>query len=538
MVTVPSPQCVGREFVRQYYTLLNQEPVQIHRFYTKQSWFLHGRAENGLNEPPVVGQEAIYNKIKELNFNDCHTKIRQVDSHSTVGGGVVVQVSGELSNHGQPMRRFMQTFVLAPGEGPRKYYVHNDIFRYQDEVFSEETSDEPADGTVDSEGEEDVPQPGQVSNNVNSYSQPNQEQEVPQDKANDNLHYTDQGQTNGPGGLLNQDPLLNDNVGDEESSELQEVVIDKQPQIPHLEPVKETPGIQPLEEKEPLSADGHLNDAPYDEEPEEAEEEEEELEGPGSETEVPLEDISGEPAESVPEKPKTWAALAASRTPPAQSSSATSTNSRPARQAQQPLPQPVLQPPPRPQPAPARSSKDARGGMNTRDARLTARNAPDNHQVFIGNLPAGVKDEEVRNVFSKYGTILEIRLNPKNFGFVIFNSSEPVEQILINRPIKIGSHEINIEEKKPSGSVGRGGGGGGGGGANRPRGSSGGGARGNSRGGASGGGGQAGRGGSGGSRANNRGGFGTGGGAASAGSGSSGRAGGRRDSGGRGGKYK
>ena len=26
------------------------------------------------------------------------------------------QVSGELSNHGQPMRRFMQTFVLAPGE--------------------------------------------------------------------------------------------------------------------------------------------------------------------------------------------------------------------------------------------------------------------------------------------------------------------------------------------------------------------------------------------------------------------------------------
>lgn len=38
---------------------------------------------------------------------------------------------------------------------------------------------------------------------------------------------------------------------------------------------------------------------------------------------------------AVPEKPKTWAALAASRTPPAQSSSATSTNSRPARQAQQ-----------------------------------------------------------------------------------------------------------------------------------------------------------------------------------------------------------
>jgi hypothetical protein len=39
-------------------------------------------------------------------------------------------VSGELSNNGEPMRRFMQTFVLAP-QSPKKYYVHNDIFRYQ-----------------------------------------------------------------------------------------------------------------------------------------------------------------------------------------------------------------------------------------------------------------------------------------------------------------------------------------------------------------------------------------------------------------------
>ena len=28
----PSPQCVGREFVRQYYTLLNQAPLHLHRF--------------------------------------------------------------------------------------------------------------------------------------------------------------------------------------------------------------------------------------------------------------------------------------------------------------------------------------------------------------------------------------------------------------------------------------------------------------------------------------------------------------------------
>lgn len=69
-----------------------------------------------------------------LNFRDCHTKIRQVDSLETTNRSVVVQVIGELSNNGEPMRRFFQTFILAP-RTPTHYYVRNDIFRYQDEVF-------------------------------------------------------------------------------------------------------------------------------------------------------------------------------------------------------------------------------------------------------------------------------------------------------------------------------------------------------------------------------------------------------------------
>lgn len=53
---------------------------------------------------------------------------------------ICIQVTGELSNNGQPMRRFMQTFVLVP-QSPKKYYVHNDIFRYQDEVFHDTDTD-------------------------------------------------------------------------------------------------------------------------------------------------------------------------------------------------------------------------------------------------------------------------------------------------------------------------------------------------------------------------------------------------------------
>lgn len=130
VMAYPSPQQVGREFVRQYYTVLHEAPEYLHRFYSSSSTFVHGGVDRpGHNvEEPVIGQFEIDKKIRSLAFKDCHTKIRQVDAQATVGSAVVVQVTGELSNNGEPMRRFMQTFVLAP-QNPKKFYVHNDIFR-------------------------------------------------------------------------------------------------------------------------------------------------------------------------------------------------------------------------------------------------------------------------------------------------------------------------------------------------------------------------------------------------------------------------
>lgn len=100
------------------------------RFYNNQSSFVHGGLDPNRETTPMIGQKQIHQKIQQLNFRDCHAKITQVDSQGTLGNGVVVQVTGELSNAGQPMRRFTQTFVLA-AQSPKKYYVHNDIFRYQ-----------------------------------------------------------------------------------------------------------------------------------------------------------------------------------------------------------------------------------------------------------------------------------------------------------------------------------------------------------------------------------------------------------------------
>ena len=111
----PSPLLVGREFVRQYYTLLNQAPDMLHRFYGKNSSYVHGGLDsNGKPADAVYGQKEIHRKVMSQNFTNCHTKIRHVDAHATLNDGVVVQVMGLLSNNNQALRRFMQTFVLAP----------------------------------------------------------------------------------------------------------------------------------------------------------------------------------------------------------------------------------------------------------------------------------------------------------------------------------------------------------------------------------------------------------------------------------------
>ncbi|XP_015181642.1 PREDICTED: ras GTPase-activating protein-binding protein 2 isoform X1 [Polistes dominula] len=161
MEASPSPQSVGREFVRQYYTLLNQAPAHLHRFYNQHSSFVHGGLDSNRESTPAVGQKQIHQKIQQLNFRDCHAKISQVDSQLTLENGVVVQVSGELSNAGQPMRRFTQTFVLAI-QAPKKYYVHNDIFRYQDMIFpdEEETDVSGMEGGINETGERDAEEGG------------------------------------------------------------------------------------------------------------------------------------------------------------------------------------------------------------------------------------------------------------------------------------------------------------------------------------------------------------------------------------------
>ncbi|XP_041702826.2 ras GTPase-activating protein-binding protein 1 isoform X1 [Coregonus clupeaformis] len=446
----PSAQLVGREFVRQYYTLLNQAPDYLHRFYGKNSSYVHGGLDNnGKPVESVYGQSEIHKKVLALNFRDCHTKIRHVDAHATLKEGVVVQVMGELSNDMQPMRKFMQTFVLAPeGTVANKFYVHNDVFRYQDEVFGDSDSEPPEES--DEEMEERVPSP-----------------EVVQEEA---------------AAFYEQTPCTEAKRPEEE-----EVVV-----IP--EPEAETE-VEP----EPDVVDGKQDLEPETQQQQHTTEEQ----GEKCPVSSPLPSATADPAPAAEDnRPFSWASVTSKNLPPSgavpvsgvpphvvkvPSAPGNEHNQQPrvevkteaAAQRTQPRgdqrprearpgPPPVNRGPrpggtihqtaSRPTPSTIHQTAGSCSGVRegepgeSSDVGRVVR-YPDAHQLFVGNVPHDVDKAELKEFFQQYGTVLELRINSggklPNFGFVVFDDSEPVQKILSNRPIKFrGDIRLNVEEKK------------------------------------------------------------------------------------------
>ena len=168
------PSEVGWQFVPQYYTYVNKQPNRLHCFYTKTSTFIHGT--EGEDVKPCFGQQVrwfsshnlsfahlprfqeIHNKITAIGFEDCKVFIHSVDAQSSANGGIIIQVIGEMSNHGDPWRKFVQTFFLA--EQPNGYFVLNDIFRFlkEDTVEDDVSEAEPIPLSEPAPVEEPVPE--------------------------------------------------------------------------------------------------------------------------------------------------------------------------------------------------------------------------------------------------------------------------------------------------------------------------------------------------------------------------------------------
>ncbi|XP_071513229.1 ras GTPase-activating protein-binding protein 1 isoform X2 [Panulirus ornatus] len=506
VMETPSPQCVGLEFVRQYYTVLNKAPLHLHRFFSHNSSFMHG-GHNSMSEP-IIGQADIHKMIVSLNFRDCHAKIRMVDTQATLDNGVVIQVTGELSNNGNPMRRFMQTFVLAP-QTPKKYYVHNDIFRYQDEVFSDEEGGDEAGSEVEEDME--APMPPQnftaPSATVNGSAHPPEPEPTPP--------AVPQAQT--PVAPQVPAPVPTE-WGTQTQQSLREVVpvpaagstttVTTPPVVaPPLTPTppaptttESVPEAPPTPEKDDQSwgtpasdswgASGEPQGSSWDEPA-----------VPQKETPDPDPPQPDPVKQPVSNEPKTYANLfkspqglaSAAAAPPPVSSTSQQPSTQPAPTPQQTQPLNRIEMNSRTPTASianaAPSQPQSGGGFTQRTPRNTQGRGPprdrpyrpnnednseqeslgeerrrtpmpDSQQIFVGNLPHTAGEEDLKAEFSRFGKIVDVRINtakgktgPKgqvpNFGFITFDEEIAVSRALNCRPILLNAeHRLNVEEKK------------------------------------------------------------------------------------------
>ncbi|GMR47997.1 hypothetical protein PMAYCL1PPCAC_18192, partial [Pristionchus mayeri] len=133
---LPCATEIGREFVRQYYTLLSERPQDVHRFYSHESVFIHGDLE-------AIGQQKIEQAIDSLGFDECKVRIHTIKGSHTLGQGIALQVCGEMQeNERCEPRCFIQTIVLCQ-QTPKKFFVQNNIFQFSDSCFNALENEKP-----------------------------------------------------------------------------------------------------------------------------------------------------------------------------------------------------------------------------------------------------------------------------------------------------------------------------------------------------------------------------------------------------------
>lgn len=147
-----SAQVVGNAFVQQYYHILHQSPGLVHRFYQDISKL--GRPEDG-SMSTTTTMDAINSKILSLNYDEFKAEIKSVDSQESLNGGVNVLVTGYLTGKDNVLRKFTQSFFLAPQD--KGYFVLNDMFRYIENANPSEGNSDPVEDVEAPTNLEQVP---------------------------------------------------------------------------------------------------------------------------------------------------------------------------------------------------------------------------------------------------------------------------------------------------------------------------------------------------------------------------------------------
>ncbi|EOO04442.1 putative ntf2 and rrm domain-containing protein [Phaeoacremonium minimum UCRPA7] len=419
---------VGWYFVEQYYTTLSKSPEKLHLFYGKRSQFVYGLEAEVANVS--VGRQAIQDRIKQLDFQDCKVRISNVDSQASFDN-IVIQVIGETSNKSGEPKKFVQTFVLA--QQPSGYFVLNDILRYVNEENDEEPIDPVAQDAPVAESE--IAEKAPVSIEAEAPKIEETEQEKP------------------------LDPTVVD-------KKLEEVTKEAPPSF-----TAETPAEPAAAAEEPSSKPAAVD--PEKAVQEVAEEDTKKPETPKDPSPTPVVTRPPAPAATEPEKPKepakpmTWASRAAAAagtpraivplpktaTPPAQPKPATPTAATP--QTSAPA-QPTESTPP--------SSKESAGEWQTAGADSKRQNRPQSISApppekegtmgYVKYVTEKVKADDLKAALASYGELIYFDINrSKNCAFVEFATTAGYQAAAAASPHVVNGENIVVEPRRPKASA-------------------------------------------------------------------------------------
>lgn len=350
-------------------------------------------------------------------------------------------MTGELSNNGQPMRKFLQTFVLAP-QSSTKYYAKNDIFRYQDEIFADD------DDYNEVEKNTDV---GSEKNEVPPLKSVDREEKDMREDSNPNVGSEYYENTNGS---------VHEIIG------------------PNVE--KMSINNDPTDEKltEINSTDNNFEDETYMKSEDLAERNSSSPQPQNNELKTYANMVSKNPNSNYP--PFSGVSTTFTTAVKSETNSVSAPYTRPVESS--PVPtmavvnnsmsvSSIAGKPPNNRDGPPKENRGLRRDRNDRQ-QFNRRNEsremtpgrvaptdsdedfrdkkqyPDENQVFVGNLPQHIIEENLRTLFAKFGNILDVRINRQNqkmgsnvktpnYGFVTFENPDIVQQILKQKVIHI-----------------------------------------------------------------------------------------------------
>ncbi|KAG0291305.1 hypothetical protein BGZ96_005298 [Linnemannia gamsii] len=414
---------VGVVFAHEFYTFLNKEPSRLHCFYNRNSTMSHGY--QGEQIQVFSGQQAIKEKILELDFEDCKVLVSNLDCQGSIHGGIVVQVLGEMSNRGGLAQKFVQTFFLA--EQPKGYYVHNDIFRFLKDDHEEEQDEEVEEQQKEQEEEdEDLT-------------------EMYAEKADDDDDVVENPVLATGAEVVAIVPTVESKIAvTQESAATATAIVAAVPfaaptppkKAEPVEPVVKTETAPPGEVSQPTQPEPTPTPAPAP-----------------APVQVPT---------AAPAKAKTWANLAAKNTDPWVSQAATSKAPAPAV-----VPVPVKPQTPTPTAAsyihhgqgqaPGHGHGHGQGQHQNQGGYVQGQGQyrrPEYHSIFIKNVNDRITEEQLREAFSKFGRIKHLDMTQKkNCAFMDFATPESVVAALKQRNVQVG-HEVVLAEERRRGNHG------------------------------------------------------------------------------------